>query len=407
MNDLSPNRGIGEDLRAVVIDTHTDFLKLEAAWKALERRDPEATFFLSWDWLGEAFRKNPFRWTVLAVYAHEQSDRLIGLLPLKYGARWSASRQAFLTEIEAGGRLLFSEYTGFLCEPESEASVMAALARALHVMPWAKLSLRYVAQRRRAEVFCAALERLGYPVDWKEYRINKGETDNLICPRVPLADDFETYLEARVSANPRQRYRRFKRRHFAKGDYRFTHADAESIDRDIGILMGFWKQKWGVVKGRSSANKVAANFEKVLRSALSTEALFLPVLWRKDTPIAALGHVMDPTNGVMHFIIAGRDTTANEAFIGAALHFHSIECAIMLGCQTYDFGHGDEPYKFSYGAEKTELAYFSITRPDPDPDKVFDSLCIGKALSQVERLIKAGKSDEAARACRQLSQVFR
>jgi CelD/BcsL family acetyltransferase involved in cellulose biosynthesis len=407
MNDLSPNKHVGEDLRVVVIDTLSELLKLENAWKGLEKRDPEATFFLSWDWLVQAFRDNPFRWSVLAAYARGAEDLLIGLLPLKYGTRWSASRQVFQTEIEAGGRLLFSEYTGFLCEPAKEASVMAALARALHAMPWTKLSLRYVAQKRRAEVFCAALEGLGYPVDWKEYRINNGETNNLICPRVPLADDFETYLNDRVSANTRQRYRRFKRRHFTKGSYRFTHADAESFDRDIGILMGFWRQNWSETKGRSQANKVAANFEKVLRSALNTEALFLPVLWRGDTPIAALGHVMDPANGVMHFIIAGRDTTAEEPFIGAALHFHSIECAIMLGCQAYDFGHGDEPYKFSYGAEETELAYFSITRPDPDQDKVFDSLCIGGALRQVERLIKAGKSDAAARACRQLSQLFR
>jgi CelD/BcsL family acetyltransferase involved in cellulose biosynthesis len=274
-------------------------------------------------------------------------------------------------------------------------------------MPWSKLSLRYVAQKPRAMLFCEAFERFGYPISWKEYRINKGETDNLICPHVSLPDDFETYLQSGVSANTRQRYRRFQRKFFTNGDYHFSHCDESSFDKDVAILMGFWKQKWAPEKGRSKSNSVAANFEKVLKAAFETEALFLPVLWRGDTPLAALGHVMDPKNGAMHFIIAGRDEAAEEAFIGAALHFHSIECAILLGCQYYDFGHGDEDYKFSYGAERTKVEYFSIKRPDAGSEMVFDSISTGAALKRVEGFIKAGETDQAERACRQLSQIFK
>ncbi|AZV78512.1 GNAT family N-acetyltransferase [Parasedimentitalea marina] len=406
MNSEAPNRRAQSRLRVETVDTFAGFQAIEAAWKTLEDRDPEATFFLSWDWLAQAFRDNPYRWSVLAVYAPDGEDVIVGLLPLKYGVHWSTTRNEFQTEIEAGGRLLFSEYTGFLCDPDKEVAVMEALALSLRAMPWAKLSLRYVAQTRRAELFCASFEQFGYKVSWKEYRINKGETNNLVCPHVSLPDDFETYLQTSVSSNTRQRYRRFQRKYFADGNYHFTHCDADSFEKDIATLMGFWKHKWAPTKGGSKSLKVASNFEKVLEAALKTEALFLPVLWRGDTPLAALGHVMDPKNGSMHFIIAGRDSTAEEAFIGAALHFHSIECAIMLGCQYYDFGHGDEEYKFSYGAEKTTVQYFSVTRPTGDPEKVFDSISTGVALKRIEKLIKAGKTDQAERACRQLSQLF-
>lgn len=407
MNNIAPMRTHQSRLRVEVIDTYAGFLAAESAWKALEDRDPEMTFFLSWDWLAEAFRDNPYRWSVLAVCAPDGADGFIGLLPLKYRVHWSTSRNEFQTEIEAGGRLIFSEYTGFVCDPDAEEAVMEAFSIALRAMPWSKLSLRYVPQKQRAELLCASFERFSYPVSWKEYRINKGETDNLICPQITLPDAFETYLQSNISANMRQRYRRFQRKYFGTGEYHFTHCDLESYDDDVTTLMNFWKQKWNPSKGNSKAQQVAVNFEKMLDAALKTDALFLPILWRGETPLAALGHVMDPKNGAMHFIIAGRDPSAEETFIGAALHFHSIECAILLGCLYYDFGHGDEEYKFSYGAQKTEVQYFSVDRPDLGADKVFDSISTGAALKRIEGFIKSGKTDRAARACKQLSQIFK
>ncbi|MGY3438666.1 MULTISPECIES: GNAT family N-acetyltransferase [unclassified Marinovum] len=406
MNDLRPDTALHAGLRVEVIDTFDGFKSVEADWKALEAQDPETTVFLSWDWLAQAFADNPFRWSVLAVRAADGSNRLVGLLPLKYRVHWSSSRSCFQSEIEAGGRLLFSEYTGFLCDPGQEPLVMSTLAHALRTMPWSRLSLRYVAQTRRAELFCAAFERFGYAVAWKDYRINDGETDNLVCPHVTLPDDFEDYLQSSVSANTRQRYRRFKRKYFSGGEYYFTHCEADTLDRDIANLMRFWQMKWDPVKGASSSSKVAANFEQVLRAAHSADALFLPTLWRGETPLGALGHVMDPRVGAMHFIIAGRNPEADEAFIGPALHFHSIECGIYLGCQTYDFGHGDEPYKFSYGAEKVPVSYFTIIRPDEDRAMMFDPLSTGAALKRIGQFIKAGKTEQAEAACTQLAELL-
>jgi CelD/BcsL family acetyltransferase involved in cellulose biosynthesis len=407
MNTMAPTRYFNSHLTFDVIDTYAGFIAAESAWKALQARDPEMTFFLSWDWLAQAFRNNPYRWSVIAIRDPKDNDRLLGLLPLKYRVHWSRSRQEFQSEIEAGGRLLFSEYTGFICDPEAETAVLETMAQALRGMPWARMSLRYVAQQRRAEIFCGAFERFGYPVSWQDYRINNGETDNLICPQVSLTGDFEHYLQTSISANTRQRHRRVQRRHFAKGAYHFTLSDADSFERDLATLMRFWIHKWTPSKGADTARDVASNFETMLRAALAADALFLPILWRGDQPLAALGHVIDRGNGVMHFIIAGRDTTANEAFIGNALHFHSIEQAIALGCDSYDFGHGDEAYKFSYGAEKTKLQYFSIRRPELRRDNIFDSLGTGAALRRIEGFISSGKTEQAARGCRQLSRLFR
>lgn len=397
---LSKNR-----LRVEVIDTYAGFMAVEQAWKSLEDRDPEMTVFLSWDWLAQPFRQNPFKWSVIAVYTRNGGD-LIGLLPLKYGVRWSASQKEFQTEIEAGGRLIFSEYTGFLCDPEFEQPALEAMARHLRAMPWSRLSLRYVAQHHRAEIFCTAFERPGYSASWKEYRTGNGETDNLICPHVALPDDFETYLDTCISAEIQNSYRKIQQQYFANGEYRFTHCDAECFDSDIATLMTLWKQETTTSDQVKKSKKMADNFETMLRSAVASDALFLPILWRGETPLAALGHVMDPKVGAMHFIIAGRNPAADEDFIAAVLHFHSIECAILLGCEYYDFGHGDEQYKFSYGAEPVEVRYLSIRRKNATADKVFDSIGSGAALKRIEEFLAVGKVDEARRGCRQLSRIL-
>jgi CelD/BcsL family acetyltransferase involved in cellulose biosynthesis len=392
-------------LHVEIIDTYDGLLNLQVGWQELEVRDPEMTFFLSWEWLAEAFHQHPGKWRVLVVRQANEENRCVGILPLKYRLHWSRTRNQFETQIEAGGRLMFSEYTGFLCEAGLERPVMEAFGDALRQMPWAKLSLRYLAQKQRAELFCATFDKAGYVVSWKDYRINKGQTDNLICPKVSFPDRFDTYLSS-ISANTRQQYRRFERRHLLNGECHFTYTDATSLDRDMTLLMKFWRQKWEPLKGLSVAKSVAGNFENVLRSAFSLNALFLPILWRGETPLGALGHVTDAKQGAMHFIIAGRDTSAKDAFIGKALHFHSIEHAITRKYKYYDFGHGDEPYKFTYGANRLKLQYFSISRAAGKDDRVFDPINSYAALERVEKFIEEGKMNRARAAYRQLAGIL-
>ena len=113
------------------IETWAEFRALKPDWQALETRDPQATVFLSWDWMAQAFRANPGRWRVVIVHS---ADRLICVLPLKYRVHWSSSARAFQSEIEAGGRLLWSEYTGFLCDPTFQAQALSLAAAQLHVV---------------------------------------------------------------------------------------------------------------------------------------------------------------------------------------------------------------------------------------------------------------------------------
>ncbi|SFN85301.1 Acetyltransferase involved in cellulose biosynthesis, CelD/BcsL family [Roseovarius lutimaris] len=393
-------------LQVSIIDSYADFVKLRDAWQGLERRDPESTVFLTWDWMAQIFRDRPFRWSVLVVRDPARAGDVLCILPLKYRVHWSTSRKEFQTELEAAGRLLWSEYTGFLCNPAHEVEALTAAAGKLARMPWTKLSMRYVAQHRRCTIFTEALADQGFSVRFRDYLINNKETNNLLCPQVELPEDFDTYLKTQLSSNTRQKFNRFRRKSLDTGDYNITCADNTSFESDLEALLTFWKQKWSAQKGEEQAERVAANYRDVLTAAQRTGTLFMPVLRKGNTPLGALGHVLDVKNGLMHFIVAGRDFEAKETFIGSAMHFHSIEWAIAQGYICYDFCHGNEAYKYNYGAQDHDVLYFEVRRKNLRDDLVLDSICIGDAMRRVETFLSSGKIDHAARACAQIAKLF-
>ena len=144
----------------------------------------------------------------------------------------------------------------------------------------------------------------------------------------------------------------------------------------------------------------------MLTAAHEIGAVFLPILWKGDRPLGALGHVIDRRNGVAHFIAGGRDPAAEEKGIGQLLHFHSIDWAIDQGLICYDFCHGNERYKYSYGAVDTPVLYFEIKRTDYDPALAFDFICAGAALRRMEEFLQKGKTEAAMKACAQLARVL-
>ena len=134
----SPTPAEASAIAVRLVDTPAGLDALRPVWEELQARDPEATIFLTWEWMAQAFRAHPYRWTVLVAEDPRHPGRVLCLLPLKYRTHWSRSRAEFQTELEAGGRLLWSEYTGFLCHPEHEAAALRAVTDHLAGMPWMK-----------------------------------------------------------------------------------------------------------------------------------------------------------------------------------------------------------------------------------------------------------------------------
>jgi len=393
---------IGADagFRLQSVETQAQMLALKSDWQNLEARDPEGTVYLSWDWLAATFSAHPGRWRVLIAW---RGGQMVCAFPMKLRLHWSNSRQQLQTEIEAGGRLIYSEYTGFLCDPAHQDGALSAIARHLQNLPWVRLSLKYEDSTARAAAFMAAFPDAQFRSRKKDYFINAGSTDNLVCPRVALPPDYEAYLDG-LGRNMRQKMRRFSRKYLDSGVLRLTWAD----DAGAGIehLLRLWLVKWLPSKGEIKARKSASTYRKKLTQAADLGLLRMPMLWQQDRCLGVLGHVLDPRHRRIHFIVAGRDETMAGNYIGPLLHAQSVRWGIENDYRSYDLCHGDEPYKIGYGATATRVNYVSIRRRNLTSSGAYlDPVCTPRAMTRVIDFLERDQPDKALKVSRQLRDI--
>ncbi|MCB1911844.1 MAG: GNAT family N-acetyltransferase [Rhodocyclaceae bacterium] len=385
-----------------IIDSFAAFEALEANWKAVYAADPEAHYFLSWGWMRQLFSDEGNNWCVLAArHSTDDSDH-VAFFPLLRRVRFSKSRQRFCSEIQMAGSISWADYTGFICHPDHETAA-AAFGAHLRSMGWRRLTLKnFRAPAKRLASFISALEGPDLHHDERQRIVKTDNTNLLVCPYVSLPEDFDRYLQDRISANTRQKIRRFLRKIDQSDELRFTEADSRTFERDIEILVAFWRSKWARRKG-DRVDELASKYRSILHQARADDALFLPVLWRGSEPLGALASFVDREKKTLMFFVAGRDESCNDPPPGLVLHAHSIRWAIANGLHTYDLLRGDEHYKYSFGATDRHIKYIIVSTLDPareqDPS---DSRSIAAMVRQSARYHEAGRTDEAESGYRQV-----
>ena len=153
---------------------------------------------------------------------------------------------------------------------------------------------------------------------------------------------------------------------------------------------------------------MASNYRRILENAQQLGLLYMPVLWQGRTTLGALGHILDPQMKRVHFIVAGRNEASSVPNIGLLLHTHAIRWAIEQGYETYDFCHGDEGYKYNFGARDKHVNYISIRPREPlSPGAAFDPINRADAMHRLVGFIDTGRAQDSALAARQLLSVLR
>jgi CelD/BcsL family acetyltransferase involved in cellulose biosynthesis len=342
----------------MIIEVIRDVEGLEnvrAEWDAVYAADPEAHFFLSWGWLADWFAVEPAIWLVLVARPGEGAAAL-GFLPLRNRLKFESGRR-FFNEISFGGAE-FADYCGLLAHADHEDAVVAAFGRHLsESMFWGKLRLEnFLMSDRRRQLLLSALTATRFHQTDITYRADG--VDHAICPYVSLPSDWDRYLET-LSANNRQKIRRFLRRVDAGGDDRVELSGSDVIQRDLGALLELWKIKWRPSKG-DEADTIATRNLKMLGRCAERGMLLLPTYWHGDRMVAALGVLVDEVKKSLLFMIAGRDETYGDAPTGYILHAFMIRYAIANGFKEYDFLRGDESYKFLFARETRILNAFSL-----------------------------------------------
>jgi tetratricopeptide (TPR) repeat protein len=389
-------------MRVDVIDNVKALAQLRANWESVHQADPEGHVFLSWPWMSRWLGVLKAPWSVLAARPDDSSPDYAAFFPLALHTK-EREGGGFLCDIAMGGNYA-ADYTGILCRPELETQAIPALADRIKGMHWSNLRVEYFrASERRAQLFLEAFPAAAFgrtEID----RINPDKVDNSICPFASLPGDWDAYL-ARLSTNTRQKIRRLLRQLDGSDQFRITHADRETFDRDLEILMRFWTEQWGARKGKN-LNAIQRQTRVMLRRSFNDGTLLLPMLWQGERPVGALAILVDAVKRTYSFYIGGRDAAFEGPPPGLILHAHSIRHAVNAGICTYDFLRGNEPYKYSFAGQERRLMSLLLTRKDGSALATrLDKRSLKQALKRSLEHEKEGRIEKAEAGFRQIMDV--
>lgn len=333
-----------------VITEFNDFSDLRANWERVYDADPEAHFFLSWQWLADWLTVHRTVWFVLAAKRQQTDADYIAFLPLRLRTDFD-KKDGFYNELFFAGDG-FSDYAGVLTTPEAETEAVPALAEFVkRRLNWARFKMDNLTMSdRRRRPFLRTFDKLRFVHTPIEYQNPGDPTNHTICPAIRLPGSWDDYLQTLSSGN-RQKIRRLLRRVDAAKDCRITSTPIDRFDQHLKILLDLWKIKWAPSKGEERASNLATlNYDMLSRCA-ANGTLFLPVFWQRERPVAAVAILVDPRKRSLLFFIAGRDESYRDMPAGYLLHAYSIRHGIAHGFTSYDFLKGNEPYKFLFAPQ--------------------------------------------------------
>jgi tetratricopeptide (TPR) repeat protein len=384
------------------IDNFETLVSLKGNWDAVYRADPEAQYFLSSTWITNWFDKVDCRWVVLAARA-KPGSRYVAFFPLQVWTEMSDDG-AFLNEIKMGGAWL-AGYSGFICEPEFAEPAIRLFAKCVAGLNWASLNLRnFAASPRRLQLFMQAFARPELAVESLEH-IDQRNVNFRLYPCVRLPADWNIYLGT-LSPKARQKARRSLKMIDESGEFRVTHADSDTIERDLNVALGFWRDKWAPKMAEDLLRAYLVNYRKMAKRCFNAGSLLLPVLWKGGTPIAAAARLVDPEKRSLICLFSGRDLTFKGLSPGFIINVYGIRWAIRNGFETYDFQMGNHPYKYEFGAHDREVQCLRIrTKSGHNLGDRLDPGSVPEALKMSKELHDAGKTALAARGYRQILEV--
>lgn len=330
--------GPTETLQTTRIDSLSELTPLLEAWRELTAGGPTRSpeWLLSWwEFYGEPDDE------LCILLFHEPGGALVGLAPLYLqGAR---GRRAIYRLLGSGE--VCTNHTTWFVAAGWEARVGIEVARFLLdcKFSWKRLLLESVDADDVA--ICATMD----------YLVQNGcfFRQKLIanCWRIALPDTWDDYLRM-LSKSLRKRCRKLQRQFLDSGIIQVRQVRSEAdLQEGFEILLQLHAARWG------SAEKPLGVFEKqrfrdfhraVAGKLLACGKLRLAWLESEGRPMAVEYQFVDST--AVYAYQAGIDLSMDEYSPGKLSMMAAIQFALEQGCESFDLGRGDEPYKANWRA---------------------------------------------------------
>ncbi len=383
-----------------VTETLSQLQYLRRAWRDLEHRDPQASFFLGHDWLCCVLTDSPGRWRILTLHDDTDPHRLLCALALRMRVIWNAKPETLQTELDQFGPLGLGQDGGLLCDPAEEARVLPRLGRVLERMPWVRFALRDARSPRRARYIARGLDAGSVRLRWSSTGTDDGTDTGAALRSLTLqgAQDFG-FRQRQL----RKLIRTERQRLVDTGPLAIHTRDDEDA---IAAVLDIWKSNHARLHGRRGLPKRVENHRNALRILRDTGQLFMPVLEDAGQIVAGVAHAFDRRTGLMHVLVPGHDGIGAPSPTGLILHAHAIASARKEGLRTYELGRELNAIADLFDADALPtISMIADRHGGADRQDLLDPACIGIAADKIEAMSSDGRKRAARAALAHLDRV--
>ncbi|MBI5478756.1 MAG: GNAT family N-acetyltransferase [Deltaproteobacteria bacterium] len=319
---------------------------LEPTWRELHEQSGAAVF-QSFEWLstwshvfGAERGRQPH---LVLAYAGE---RLVGIAPfvMTVSGGGDAPVSRSLALMGRGNRTGLSDHLDIVTCPEYRTPVCRAIARHLAEVC---ADLDFVLFSRLPE---DSPHRLVLLEELRQTGLDVSQSSAGACPRTTLLPDWETVRHGwRLSHALEYRRRRLTRRFGAEFE---RVADAAEVPAAIEDFMRLHQLRWNRVgqPGVFSDSQLVRFHREVAPRLHRRGWLFLIFLRLGGARVAAC-YCLRSHNDMWGGVSAVGDVgDASKESPGLVLHYWCLETAAREGIEIFDFGLGQEDYKYGLGA---------------------------------------------------------
>jgi hypothetical protein len=317
---------------------------LKDNWDAVYAADPDATVFVSWAWLRGWIEHTSYDWLALVIQPDACSPFVAAMvIGLEQAGK---NRNGVHYSLHMGGHP-FSDHTGFVCLPDRVAEAIPAFADFIkNHLQWNECNLKKVFDPR-LDIFLRCFSP-------KKYRLQELKASS--SPQISLPDTWDHYLQNVLSSNIRHNLKRYPKRLESLENFRVTQPQADTIDVHIETLLALWKSRWrltadDVFMGVNLEDTINI-FRSVLLRCFNDRYLRMQMLWQGDVPIAGSVIFLDGKKHYYIFYLLAVNHDFTKLYPGIVITGYEIRYAIENGFRVFDFGLGDEDYKFSFCAQE-------------------------------------------------------
>jgi CelD/BcsL family acetyltransferase involved in cellulose biosynthesis len=328
-----------------LIDDLYSFDNLKANWEEVYYNDKYATIFQSWSWLRGWIETVTNPWLIICVRP-KFSSSYVGFFPLIF--QFQKRNRGRKVKILTFWGNPSAEHTGIVCTTEFFESIFNKVSQFIQKkIKWDMIQISNALDPR--------IENLIDFFNNKRFVIK--ELNPTACPYIVLPDSLERYYMENLTSKSRRNIRKAMKNTLGQKEFKMTTLENNDFNSQVRVVRELWIRKWGEPK--HDQNK----FLNVYKRCFDDNRLLVTVFWNDIEPIAGLTAFADHLKKSFVAYSMSFDQNYSNLSPGTAILAYSIDYAIQNGFLEYDFGRGDEGYKFStFGAENRFNKNYIIER---------------------------------------------